>query len=87
MTFPALRLSGSPYDQGLAHGAALRDRIEHNRDVYFDRFWREGGVARGKAAPPPYQGSSRETPITPPYERHRRRLGLPELEIVALNAL
>jgi isopenicillin-N N-acyltransferase like protein len=45
MTLPLLQVTGSPYDQGRAQGVALRDRILHNRDVYFDRFWQEGGVA------------------------------------------
>jgi len=35
---PYLELSGSPYDQGLAQGAALADRISHNLEVYFHRF-------------------------------------------------
>ncbi|MDT8306828.1 MAG: C45 family peptidase [Anaerolineae bacterium] len=46
MTLPLLRVTGSSYEQGRAHGATLRDRVLHNLDVYFDRFWREGGVAR-----------------------------------------
>ncbi|HEX6292301.1 MAG TPA: C45 family peptidase [Herpetosiphonaceae bacterium] len=46
MSLPILHLHGTPYDQGRQHGAALRDRIEHNLAVYFDRFEHEGRVAR-----------------------------------------
>ena len=46
MSLPIVRLAGSPYEQGSQHGTALRPAIEHNLRVYFDRFYREGGVAR-----------------------------------------
>ena len=89
MTFPVLRLSGSPYDQGLAHGAALRDRIEHNREVYFDRFWREGGVAREEVlrrAALYQEVIARENPdYAAGMSGIAAASGLPELEIVALN--
>jgi isopenicillin-N N-acyltransferase like protein len=48
MTLPILHLSGTPYEQGLQHGRALRDQIAHNLRVYFDRFEREVGLARGE---------------------------------------
>lgn len=35
---PYLKLSGSPYDQGLEQGTALADRIAQNLEVYFRRF-------------------------------------------------
>jgi isopenicillin-N N-acyltransferase like protein len=41
MTLPVVYVDGGPYDQGRQHGAALRDQIGHNLDVYFDRFERE----------------------------------------------
>lgn len=89
MTLPVLRLSGSPYDQGLAHGAALRERILHNRDVYFDRFWREGGVAREEVlrrAALYQEAIARENAD---YAEGMRGIaagsGVPALEIVALN--
>jgi isopenicillin-N N-acyltransferase-like protein len=54
MTFPVLHLSGTAYEQGFAHGDALRDRIGENLDVYFDRFLTEGKLeadeARARAA-------------------------------------
>ncbi len=46
MTLPVIQLSGAPYSQGVQHGRALRDRIAHNLEVYFDRFWREANVPR-----------------------------------------
>ena len=46
MTLPLIHLSGTPYEQGLQHGGQLQERIEHNLEVYFDRFLREGGLSR-----------------------------------------
>lgn len=46
MTLPLIHLSGTPYEQGLQHGRQLRERINHNLNVYFDRFLREGGLSR-----------------------------------------
>ena len=45
MTLPLVELTGSPYEQGLTHGAELRSQVQHNLQLYFDRFYREGGVA------------------------------------------
>ncbi len=41
MALPRISLSGTPYEQGVAHGRALRDRIAHNLSIYFERFARE----------------------------------------------
>lgn len=49
MSLPFIQLSGSPYEQGLQHGRALRDRIAHNLEVYFARFVRELKVSRQEA--------------------------------------
>lgn len=38
MSLPYLRLSGSPYDQGLAQGKTLSGAIAHNLELYFHRF-------------------------------------------------
>lgn len=46
MTLPLVRLEGTPYEQGLAHGGALRGRIAHNLAIYFARFEREVGLPR-----------------------------------------
>jgi len=46
MSLPVVELRGSPYEQGLAHGRALRERIAHNLKVYYQRFAREAGLER-----------------------------------------
>jgi isopenicillin-N N-acyltransferase like protein len=46
MSLPLLHLHGTPYEQGRQHGAALRNQIAHNLAIYFERFAREGKVAR-----------------------------------------
>ncbi len=49
MTLPLVHVGGEPYAQGWQHGAALRDEIGHNLDVYYDRFQREGQLAPEEA--------------------------------------
>jgi isopenicillin-N N-acyltransferase-like protein len=49
MTLPIVHVDGEPYDQGRQHGIALRGRIVHNLDVYYDRFLREGQLAADEA--------------------------------------
>jgi isopenicillin-N N-acyltransferase-like protein len=46
MALPLVRLEGTPYEQGLAHGEALRGRIAHNLGIYFERFAREVSLPR-----------------------------------------
>ena len=46
MTLPILHLTGTPYEQGTQHGEALKARVAHNLDVYFDRFLREIALDR-----------------------------------------
>ena len=46
---PILHLTGTPYEQGVQHGQALKDRIGHNLGVYFARFEQEAGVAKPEA--------------------------------------
>lgn len=48
MTLPLVRLHGSPFDQGVQHGAALRERIDHNLTLYFARFERELKLSRAE---------------------------------------
>ena len=40
-----ITLHGSPFEQGLAHGRALRGEIQHNINVYFQRFEEEVGLS------------------------------------------
>lgn len=49
MPLPLLRLTGSPYEQGRAHGEALRGEIARNLEIYFARFEREAKLATGEA--------------------------------------
>jgi isopenicillin-N N-acyltransferase-like protein len=46
MSFTVVELSGTPYEQGLRHGAALADAIVHNCEVYYDRLRREARLSR-----------------------------------------
>ncbi|RRR70013.1 MAG: peptidase C45 [Candidatus Viridilinea halotolerans] len=41
MTLPLVHVTGSPYEQGLLHGEALREQIAWNLNLYFARFERE----------------------------------------------
>ena len=43
-----ITLRGSPFEQGLAHGEALRDEIRHNVNVYFQRFEEEVGLSKAE---------------------------------------
>jgi isopenicillin-N N-acyltransferase-like protein len=49
LALPLVELSGTPREQGLQHGRAMKKRIEANRRIYFDRFRREVGVSRKQA--------------------------------------
>ena len=46
MSLPILHLTGTPREQGRAHGEALRDDIAHNLAVYFDRYESEARLPR-----------------------------------------
>jgi isopenicillin-N N-acyltransferase-like protein len=46
MTLPVLHLTGTPYEQGLAHGRSLQQQISHNLQVYFKRFQQESQLER-----------------------------------------
>ncbi|MFQ5796180.1 MAG: C45 family autoproteolytic acyltransferase/hydrolase [Candidatus Bipolaricaulia bacterium] len=43
---PLIELEGTLLQQGRTHGRQARARIEHNLEVYFDRFQGEGRLAR-----------------------------------------
>lgn len=49
MSLPYLKLSGPPYEQGLAQGQALAEQIAHNLEVYFRRFEIEGKLPAPEA--------------------------------------
>jgi isopenicillin-N N-acyltransferase-like protein len=44
MGLPEVRLRGTPYEQGVIHGRALREAVAHNLAVYFHRFQHEAGL-------------------------------------------
>jgi isopenicillin-N N-acyltransferase-like protein len=46
MALPLLELTGTPYEQGLVHGEALREPIAQNIAIYFERFERECKLPR-----------------------------------------
>jgi isopenicillin-N N-acyltransferase-like protein len=49
MSPPYVKLSGSPYDQGLTQGRVLAEAIAHNLEVYFRRFEVEGKLPPAEA--------------------------------------
>jgi isopenicillin-N N-acyltransferase-like protein len=48
MSLPLVRLSGTPYEQGRQHGAALRAQIGQNMAIYMGRFERELRLSRAE---------------------------------------
>jgi len=48
MTLPVLRVQGTSYEQGLEHGRELKDRVQHNVSVYFNRFEKEVGLSEAE---------------------------------------
>jgi isopenicillin-N N-acyltransferase-like protein len=89
MTLPLVHLSGTPYEQGLQHGEALREAITQNMAIYFARFERELRLTRAETLrrAAVYAGAiERESPA---YAAGMRGLadgsGLSYNEIAALN--
>ncbi len=48
MSSAYLTFSGTPYEQGLSHGEALKGSIKNNISVYLDRFEMEAGIKHKK---------------------------------------
>lgn len=48
MPLPLVRLAGTPYEQGVQHGSALREQIAQNQTIYFARFERELKLSRAE---------------------------------------
>ena len=86
---PIIELRGSPYDQGLTHGRALRERVKVNRDTYFDRFLREGGLEAKEVLLRSGAYWARVLSDSPDYASGVAGIaegaGLPLLEVAALN--
>lgn len=89
MTLPLIHLTGSAYDQGLQHGEALRERVRHNRDVYFERFAREVRLSREQVIVRARHALATIERAGPAYADGMRGVaeasGLPLDEVAALN--
>jgi len=89
MTLPVVALTGTPFEQGIAHGRVLRERIEHNREVYFGRFARELGISRAEvhalAAPYRERIAAQNADYSVGMAGVAEGSGLDLLDVVALN--
>ncbi len=89
MTLPIVELSGSSFQQGVQHGEALRERIRHNLDVYFDRFKREAKLERPDVLEWAGKLSGNIERLSPSYYQGMKGIaqgsGFDFLEIAALN--
>ncbi|MEO8083199.1 MAG: C45 family peptidase [Ardenticatenales bacterium] len=87
---PILAVTGGAYDQGLTHGRALRDAIDHNLDVYFRRFRDEGQMSRARVLERAGHLWERLADETPEYAAGVRGIaagaGQDVLAVAALNA-
>ncbi len=89
MPLPYLHLTGDPFQQGEAHGRALRARIAHNLALYFHRFEREVLLPRKKV----FAIANRYAAVMPAQnadyfaqmEGIATGSGFPLAEIIALN--
>lgn len=89
MGLPYLHLSGTPYEQGLAHGRALRDAIARNLAIYIDRFEREAKLPRAEALRRAASYAEAIGDLDPDYHAGMRGIadgaGEPLDQIAALN--
>jgi len=89
MSFPFLELSGDERAQGRAHGESLRESVGLNRDIYFERFEKDAGVAREETLARAAAHLSSLRRLSPEYvagmEGIAEGANLPLDEIAALN--
>lgn len=89
MGLPFLALGGSAYDQGLAHGRALRGDIAHNLAIYIGRFEREAKLPRAEALARAASYAAAIGDLDPDYHAGMRGIaegsGLPFAAVAALN--
>jgi isopenicillin-N N-acyltransferase-like protein len=89
MTLPLVRLSGTPYEQGLQHGAALSAAIGANMAIYFSRFERELRLTREETLRRAAAYAEAIAAQSPDYEAGMRGVaagsGRSYAEIAALN--
>lgn len=87
---PIVHVTGDAYAQGLAHGRALRARIDHNVAVYFARFQGEGQLPRSKVLERAGALWERWSALEPAYADGVRGIadgsGHDVLAVAALNA-
>jgi isopenicillin-N N-acyltransferase-like protein len=84
-----VRLSGTPYEQGLQHGEALRGAIAENMAIYFARFERELRLTREEALRRAGRYAAAIAAQSPAYDAGMRGVaegsGFSYAEIAALN--
>lgn len=89
MSLPLVHLTGTPYEQGLQHGAALRAQIAHNLGVYFARFEREIKLSRAETLARAGRYAAAIAAQSPAYHAGMRGVaegsGFSLAEIAALN--
>ncbi len=90
MTFRLVELSGTPFEQGLAHGEALKDLIEHNIELYFYRFEKEAKLTREQTLSMAAKIARHFEKFSPAFSEGMRGIsqssGRNFFEIAALNA-
>lgn len=89
MSLPIVELSGAPYEQGIQQADALKERILHNVEVYFDRFRREGRLSDDQIMDRARQYQAAMENQSEPYMAMIRgmadRLAIPVEALVAVN--
>jgi isopenicillin-N N-acyltransferase-like protein len=89
MALPLVQLDGSPYEQGVQHGEALRERIGENLEIYFARFERELGLSRAETLGRAERYAAAVELQSPAYHAGMRGIadgsGFPFAAVAALN--
>jgi isopenicillin-N N-acyltransferase-like protein len=89
MSLPLLRLEGTPFEQGVQHGEALREQIAHNMAVYFERFAREVKLERPEVLARAKRYGDAIAAQSPDYAEGMRGIaagsGFSLPEVIALN--
>jgi isopenicillin-N N-acyltransferase like protein len=90
MTLPLVKLSGTPFQQGVQHGEGLKDRVLHNLELYFYRFQHEVKLSRAQTLEMASRIAGHIEHFNPDYTAGMRGIaeavGRDYLEIAALNA-
>ncbi len=90
MTLPLVKVSGTPYKQGVQHGQELKARVLHNLELYFYRFQNEIKLTRAETLEMAARVASHIERFNPDYAAGMRGIaeavGRDYFEIAALNA-